>query len=145
MANPTCRVLWWALVFSLLVYVVVAHVAQVTPNPNAPPVSVLVPVFAALSGAIAIGTIIFRRRALSGPIQAGRLDPSTPQGLQAAFTPFILNLVLSESVGIYGLVLAFLSGRPIYSIVFSAAAIGLMFVHRPTAPDLIAPMSAHRP
>ncbi len=144
MANLTCRILWWALVVSLLVYVVVAHVAQVRPNPNAD-VSLLLPVFAVLSGAIAVGTIIFRRRALSGPIQAGRLDPSTPEGLQAAFTPFILSLVLSESVGIYGLVLALLSGQPVYSVAFSAAAIALMFVHRPTAPDLVPPISAHRP
>jgi hypothetical protein len=126
------------------VYVVVAHVAQVAPSPNAP-VSLLLPVFAGVSGAIAAGTIVFRRRALAGPIQAGRLDPSTPEGFQAAFTPFILNLVLSESVGIYGLVLAFLSGQPLYSIVFSAAAIALMVVHRPTAPDLVPPISAHRP
>ena len=145
MANSKCRALWWALVGSLLVYVVMAHVAQVTPNPNGPPVSLLVPVFTALSGTIAVGTIVFRRRALVGPIRAGRLDPSTPQGLQAAFTPFILNLVLSESIGIYGLVLALLSGQPIYSIVFSAAAVALMFVHRPTAPDLVPPMSAHHP
>jgi hypothetical protein len=132
------------LIGSLVVYVAVAHVAQVVPNQNAP-ISLLFPVFVALSIAIAIATIIIRRRALSEPIQAGRLDPSTPQGLQAAFTPFILNLVLSESVGIYGLVLAFLSAQPLYSAGFSAAAIALMFVHRPTARDLVPPMSAQRP
>ncbi|MBW2540963.1 MAG: hypothetical protein JRF15_02635 [Deltaproteobacteria bacterium] len=144
MANLTCRILWWVLIGSLVVYVAVAHVAQVVPNQNAP-ISLLFPVFVALSIAIAIATIIIRRRALSEPIQAGRLDPSTPQGLQAAFTPFILNLVLSESVGIYGLVLAFLSAQPLYSAGFSAAAIALMFVHRPTARDLVPPMSAQRP
>jgi hypothetical protein len=144
MANLTRRALWWALVVSLLIYVAVAYVAQVAPNPNAP-VSLLLPIFVGLSGVIAVGTIIFRRRALSGPIQAGQLDPTTPQGLQAAFTPFIINLILSESVGIYGLVLTFLSGQLLYSVAFSAAAIALLFVHRPTARDLVPPMSGYRP
>lgn len=144
MANLTCRLLWWTLVVSLALYVVVAHVARVAPDPHAR-IAVLAPVLVVVAGVTAIGTIVFRRRALSGPIQAGRLDPSTPEGFQAAFTPFILNLVLTESIGIYGLVLAFLSGQPRYSIGFSAAAIALMFVHRPTARDLVPPMSAHRP
>ena len=144
MANLTCRVLWWTLVASLVVYAVVAHVSGLPPSSNAQ-VALLAPIFVALSVAIGIGTAVYRRRALAGPIQSGELDPSTPEGLQAAFQPFIINLVLSESVGIYGLVLAFLSGQPMYSVAFSGAAIGLMYVHRPTAPDLQPPMSAHRP
>lgn len=144
MANPTCRILWWTLVVSLLIYVLVAHVVDVAPNPSAP-ISLLLPVFTGLSLAIAAGTVILRRRALSEPIQAGRLDPSTAEGLAAAFTPFILSLVLAESIGIFGLVLAFLSGDPSYSVWFSAGAIALLFVHRPTARDLVPPLSAHRP
>jgi hypothetical protein len=92
-----------------------------------------------------VGTVILRRRALVGPIQSGRLNLTTPEGQARAFTPFILNLVLSESVGIFGLLLAFLSGQPVYSIVFSAGALFLLFVHRPNAPDLVAPLSGeHR-
>jgi hypothetical protein len=44
--------------------------------------------------------------------------------------------VLSESVGIYGLVLALLSGYPGYSVAFTCVALVLMYVHRPTARDL---------
>ena len=56
-----------------------------------------------------------------------------------AFTPFVLNLVLSESIGIYGLVLSFLSADPSYVFAFGAGAIALLWVHRPTAPDLVPP------
>jgi len=143
-ANFTCRILWWALVASLLVYVLLSHVVKVPPNPNAP-ISLLLPLFSLLAVATGIGTTIYRRRALSGPIQARQLDPSTPEGLQAAFPPFMINLALSESVGVYGLVLSFLSGRPIYAELFCGAAIVLMYLHRPTAPDLVAPMSPHHP
>jgi len=129
------------LVVSLLVYVVVAHVASVPPNAQAPPVGILVAAFGAISVGIAIGTIIYRRHALSDPIQRGDLDPTSPEGQGRAFTPFILNLVLSESLGIYGLVLAFLTAEGAYSLPFVLAALVLMYVHRPTAPDLVPPSS----
>jgi hypothetical protein len=121
-----------------LVYVVVAHVAP--PNTDRrPPIEVLAPVLGLLALVIATGSIVYRRRALAEPIQAGHLDPKTPEGFQRAFTPFILNLVLAESVAILGLILSLLSSNPIYSIAFTAAGLALMYVHRPTAPDLNPP------
>ena len=140
MANVTNRVLWWALVVSLLVYAVVAHVASPEPDSEPPAlVPILFWVFAATSLGFAVGTLVYRRRALVEPIQASRLDTGTPEGLARAFPAFVINLVISESVGIYGLVLAFLSGRPAYWLPFISGALVLMFLHRPTAPDLVAP------
>jgi len=139
MSNFTCRALWWVFVASLVVWVLAAHVA---PPPVNPPAS-LSPLTMALAGVslvIAIGTIVYRRRALAGPIQAGHLDPTTPVGLQRAFPVFILNVVLSESVGIFGLVLSLLSGRPTYVMAFAAGAFALLYLHRPTAPDLVPPL-----
>lgn len=135
MANATNQLLWWCLVVSLLIYVVVAYVAQVPASPEVP-LGTVAAVLTVIAVGTAVGTILYRRRALVGPIRRGELDPSRPADLQRAFTPFILNLVLSESVGIYGLVLAILSGKPAWCLPFVASALGLMFVHRPTAPDL---------
>ena len=143
MATPQYRLLWWALVASLFVYVVIAHVAAVPPRPDLP-LGLLTAIFTFLSIGIGVGSLIFRRLALANPIRSGTLDPATPAGLQRAALPFTLNLVLSESVGIYGLLLAFLSGSPVYSIAFSAAALVLMFLHRPTAPDLVPPLSSRQ-
>jgi hypothetical protein len=130
-------------VASLFVYIVIAHVADVPPRPDLP-IALLTAIVTFLSIAVGAGSLIFRRLALSNPIRSGTLDPATPEGLQRAALPFTLNLVLSESVGIYGLVLAFLSGTPIYSIAFSGAALVLMFLHRPTAPDLVPPLSSRQ-
>lgn len=138
MDTVTNRILWWCLVVSLVIYVVVAHVVSTRPNPDLP-APLLMGVFAALSVGTAIGTLLYRRHALAGPIQRGSLDLATPEGQGKAFQAFILSLVLSESIGIYGLVLAFLSGRGAYSIPFVVAALALMYVHRPTAPDLQSP------
>jgi hypothetical protein len=144
LANPVNRILWWALLVSLCVYVVVAHVEKV-PARSDVPVDVLAPILGFLSIAVGVGTAIYRRHALVDPIQAGELDPTTPRGALLAFQPFITNLVLSESVGIYGLLLSLLSGNPLFSIAFSTGACLLMFVHRPTAPDLVPPPGARRP
>lgn len=144
MSNLTNRVLWWTLVVSLLVYAVVAHVASPEPSPDRQAlVPVLLGIFTLMSLGFGVGTLVYRRRALVEPIQSGRLDPGTPEGLARAFTPFVLNLVLSESVGLYGLVLAFISGQPGYALPFILAALVLMFLHRPTARDLVAPTRRH--
>lgn len=138
MAHLTNRLLWWAFVVSLLVYVGVAHVARI-PGERTAPLDLLVPALALVSLGEALASLLYRRYALSGPIRSGRLDPSTPEGARRAFQPFVVNLALSESVGIYGLVLAFLSGDPVYAVAFSAAALVLLYLHRPTAPDLAPP------
>ena len=143
MANPQYRLLWWALVVALVVYVVMAHVVDIPPSPDLP-LGLLTAIFTLLSLGLAVGSLIHRRRALSNPIQSGLLDPSTPEGLQRTTAPFILNLVLSESVGIYGLLLSLLSGNPAYSVVFASAALVLMFLHRPTAPDLVPPLGSRQ-
>ena len=138
MSNHTCRALWWALVVSLFINVLVAYLVPLPVDLRAP-IELLTPLFAAATLAIAVGTVVYRRRALADPIQSGQLDPRTPAGFQQAFRPFIINLLLSESVGIYGLLLVFLSGDPDYSVAFTAVALVLMYVHRPTALDLIPP------
>jgi hypothetical protein len=143
-ATVTNRLLWWCMVVSLLIYAVVAYVAATQMNPDTP-VSVLAGALAAISVGTAIGTFSYRRHALATPIQRGALDLTKPSDQAKAFQAFILNLVLSESVGIYGLVLAFLSGRGAYSIPFVLAALALMYLHRPTAPDLQPPLSGAIP
>ncbi len=92
--------------------------------------------------------MVLRRRAPGGPIQAGALDPTTPEGMQKALPPFVVNLALSESIGIQGLVLALMSGRPAACLPFVAGELVLLYIHRPTASDLQPPAATgvgHRP
>ncbi len=144
MANAVNRILWWSLVATLPLYVAVAFLAPLPGSPDAS-ADVLLAVLAVVSVGMGIGTLVYRRRMLSGPIQRGELDPTTPKGQQKALPHFILNLVLSESVGIYGLVLAFLSGRSVYAVPFAVGALALMCLHRPTAPDLVPPLGGYAP
>jgi hypothetical protein len=141
--HPTLRVLWLALLASQVIYLVVPYVAEVAgrrPDPGV--LNTLTLILAGISLATGAGTIVYRRRALVDPIQAGRLDPDSPDGAAKAFSPIILNLVLTESIAIYGLVLALLSGSPSRAVPFALGAFVLMWVHRPTAPGLTPPASA---
>lgn len=142
------RIVWYVLAISLVIYVGVAHVAEPEPSSELP-LGILFPALGALSVAIGVGTVSYRRIALVRPIQSGALDPGTPEGQQKGSQALVILWVLSESVGIYGLVLSFLSGQPLFSLGFSAAALGLLVVHRPTARDLERPASpqdrAHDP
>jgi F0F1-type ATP synthase membrane subunit c/vacuolar-type H+-ATPase subunit K len=142
MNTPVNRILWWALSVSLLVYMVVAHVVPAQEGAGEI-ADLLFPVFALISLGVGGGTVYYRRIALANPIRSGALDPTTPEGRQRAFQPFIINLVLSESVGIYGLVLAFLSGNPMFAVGFGVFGLLLLYLHRPTAPDLQPPPSLH--
>lgn len=142
MANAQNRILWWALVASLGIYVAVAYVVRVPANPDIDS-GLFFSMFLLLAVGTGAGSVFYRRFALSGPIQAGELDPTTDAGRQRAFQPFIVNLVLSESVGVYGLTLALLTGNPAFALGFGAGALALLVLHRPTAPDLVPPLSGH--
>lgn len=138
MASVLNRVLWWSLVVSLLIYVAVAHVVSMPADPDTP-IPLLAGALGMLSVGLGIGTLLYRRHALVNPIQRGDLDLTNLQHQAKAFQAFTLCLVLSEAVGIFGLVLALLAGRGAYCVPFVLAALALLYAHRPTAPDLQAP------
>jgi len=141
MANATNQLVWWSLVVSLLVYLGVAHVVALEAGSASASAPLLRSLFALIGLGVAFGTIAYRRQALVEPIRSGRLDPRSGEGQQTAFRVLVVNLALSESVGIFGLVLALLSGDPRQSWPFVVGALILMFVHRPTASDLVPPAS----
>ena len=142
MATATNRIIWAALVASLFVYGAVAFVVAASRPPAEAPSPRLL---AALLGVVALttglATIMIRGRMLVVPIARGELDPRSPSGGQRAFVPYILCLALTESIGLYGLVLSLLAGNARWSLPFLAVALALMLVHRPTAPELRSPQS----
>lgn len=141
MNHPTLRILWWALLGSQVVYLALPLLVQ-TPlgSGSATVLDGVALALAVLTVVIIAGSLRYRRRALVTPIQAGQLDPRSESGLQRAMQPFIVNLALSESVAIYGLVLGLLAGGIAYQLPFALAALALTWAHRPTAPELAPPM-----
>ena len=140
--HPTLRILWIALLASQVIYLVVAFILPAGSAADPGTVDTLSFLLGGVAISIAAGTLVYRRRALVAPIQTGRVDPNTPEGFPKVFVPFVLNLVLSESIAIYGLVLVLLSHDPLRALPFAIGAFVLMYLHRPMAPDLVPPSTA---
>lgn len=141
--NPLLPTVWFVLLVSQVLYLALPYVVELEGRrPDTGFLSPFTLALAAIAVVTAAGTLVYRRRALVEPIQSGRLDPTSPSGAVHAFSPIILNLVLTESIAIYGLVLGLLSGSATRGLPFAIGAFVLMWVHRPTAPDLTPPASA---
>jgi len=148
MRQPKLRALWGALLSSQVVFLQVPFIAAPTGHAASPSaVSRLFLILAAVSAATAVGTIVYRRRALVAPIQGGQLDPDTREGSARAFTALVLNWVLTNTISVYGLVLAIYSQEPRLGLPFGFVALGLMYFHRPMARALAPhrPSGAYRP
>ncbi len=141
MATSTYKALWAALCVAQLAYVLMIVLQQETEQAISPPGALLLALLVIAAGT-GLGTIVYRRRALVNPIRSGELDLNTPAGAERAFGPYIVNLALTESIGIYGLILSSLSDDPKYVIGFATVSLTLMYVHRPTAPELQPPLSS---
>lgn len=132
---PTLQIIWGALLVSLGMY---AGISYVVAKPVAPadlpaPVPTMQMLFAMLSlGSLTVAYLL-PRKLLQKAI--GKEDPATLQieklvGL--AFTPWILRMALTESVGIYGLMLAMVSGQPSNGLPFLIMSALVMLTHMPS-------------
>jgi hypothetical protein len=121
-------IIWFALLSALGVYVGLAFTSA--PTPATPPESSLPTLLATLAVVIG-GTSVMLRPLLFGGLKSGRVELNSMAGGQKLLTGNIICFALSESVGIFGLVLAF-QGYPQESWwVFFVAAAALMFIHLP--------------
>ncbi len=144
-------IVWGALTGSIVLYALVPWVLPADPNPDL--AGTLGPVFMGLGAALAAASLVFRQRASRAtgrglqdqalgrsPLVAGTrmadLAPEERRALEsvaAAFTPWILALVLSEAVAILGLILAILGGSPEAGLPFAGVALLLNLATRPDA------------
>ncbi len=122
---------WTALLVSLGVYGLLGLVIARPKSGDAALESVMLAVLGAAALATAIGTLVARDRLLVRPARRGELDVRSKAGLERFWVISLLTWVLSESIGIYGLVLFLLFGRPSHLYGFLAVAIALMIAHAP--------------
>ena len=134
---------WACLILSLFIYGAMPFLLP--PPPTSPPA--LQVVFVGALGFVglltAIATMFLRRFALIRPARIGTLDIDTKAGFARFFTISMLVWVLSESIGIYGLILFFLYRVPGPLYPFLVAAVLLLVFHAPRTDSLrVKPSSA---
>ena len=139
-------VIWGALVFTLAVYLIVAKLVE----GQLKPMGVDLPIESmtiALFGVSIVTLIIthYIRKAMlkvsdRGPDAAAVRNPSIQIQNPAAgkyLTAIIVAMALSESIGIYGLVLFFLSKDSITLYLFISMSAIAMFYYRPRKEELL--------
>ena len=128
------RVVWAAMLVSLAVYVFVGHVVVQGPRPRNPEGLEL---FRNILALVSAGSLI-----MAGVIRRALLGRRRPEPLpaRAAVTRYlsatVATLALCESVGIYGLVLLFLSGDWTSLYFFTGASALAMIWFRPRGEEL---------
>jgi hypothetical protein len=129
-------VVWACLVISLFIYGAIPLLLQPPPVPPPPPQAILIGALAFVGLMTAAATILLRRFAILQPAQSGTLDITTEAGAARFFTISLLAWVLSESIGIYGLVLFLLYRVPALLYPFLSAAVLLLIFHAPRTGSL---------
>ena len=103
--NFVLKIVWLSLIVSQCIYLALPMPEAAVDRGDLP---LLAGALAFVALPEAIGAFVWFRIAAVGRIQAGRLDPSTPEGGAQLLQVLILCWVLAESIAIYGLVLRFM-------------------------------------
>jgi len=135
-------VVWACLVVSLFIYGAMPLMLQPPQAPPPPPQASFIGALAFVGLMTAVATILLRRFAIVQPVRSGNMDITTTAGAARFFTISLLTWVLSESIGIYGLVSFFLYRVAALLYPFLAVAFLLMIFHAPRTGSLRADPSS---
>jgi len=124
------RTIWRALLASIALYALLPWFTQPRLHGDPESARVLLLSLTLIAVATAIGTLVAREILLVRPIRRGELRVSTPEGAAKLFQLALILWALSESVGIYGIVVFFLCGEAQYANLFFLASAALLFAHR---------------
>lgn len=137
----TLKVIWFAMLFSLVVYLLVAMQIGDTVKVSMEPavVAILRGAFFFLSFIILFVTKFIRKMVLSakgGSANRPAQSLSHPI-LQKYTTTMMISLALSESIGIFGFVLFLLGKDALDLYVLIAISAAAMFIYRPKKDELV--------
>ncbi len=136
----TLWMIWGSMLMSLAVYGALPLLLA-GETPNAETASSLAPILGLVALGLAVASVVLRRTLLDAPLAAGEIDPETPEGAQRIQVGFVVAWVLSEAVGIFGLVLWFLGRDTALLGGFLAASAVLLALHAPLASRQAKPAS----
>jgi F0F1-type ATP synthase membrane subunit c/vacuolar-type H+-ATPase subunit K len=141
--HKTLTILYVALVGSLGMYAFVAFSVAGAQEPRELQ-PIMLPTFIGLSLAMMAMIPFLRSKILPPMKEAASLSENIPENDQTRaatakfFSASIVTWALCESIGIYGLVLAFLSAQPKYFLGFGAASLVNFLIYRPRRDQLLA-------
>ena len=142
----TLWIIWAAIAGSLLIYVFICHQFGEEIRRTVRPDSSLVQIKNILYGVVVVTlflTHFLRRLMLKGRFRGAEarrltptLSPSQPPFLVKYITVVVVSLALSESIGIYGLILFFLGDNFQTLYIFISISALALFYYRPRIEEL---------
>ena len=108
-ATTVVWVLWAAMSFALIAYIVVAEI--VAPKASEPPAPRMPQILGAAAIVLAAVSVFMRKKFFSG-VKSGALSLDDPAGTKQFVTGNIVCFALSEAIAIFGLVLRFIGHPP---------------------------------
>lgn len=127
-------ILWAAILMSVLVYALMPFFLPIDASPSEGSDVVFVGSFALLAAMCAAASFAVRHLMWIAPLERGELDLSSTSGRARFFQVSLVCWVLSESVGICGLVLFFLGSSQAVLYGFVLGAVVLLGIHAPRRP-----------
>lgn len=128
----TLRILWIALVIALGLYVYLPEALAVGPKSPSP----VVFLFVSMITVLMVGSaFLVRRKRIVAAEAALASAPGNPKALEQWRTGYVICLALSESLGLYGLVLRFIGFGFAQVAPFYLAGAGLLLFFFPRAPQ----------
>jgi hypothetical protein len=139
------RIIWFAMLMSLVVYLFVAIrvAANVQPSISEETFGILRTVLYIMAIAILIAAKYLRKLIMSGRSQVSQpIQALEYLALQRYSAATIVALAMSDSVGVYGLILFFLgkNSRDLYLLILVSAA--AMVIYRPRKDEMLSLVQA---
>lgn len=134
------KIIWFAMLISLVIYLVLGLYAGINfgPSMKEDAFGILRTLLYIVTFITLIATRYIRKLVLSmkGPYQRSSQTFEYPT-LQRYRTAMVIALAMSESIGIYGLVLFFLGKNPIDLYLLILISAGAIFMNRPRREEVI--------
>ncbi len=128
--QKTLWVIWSVFVYSIVLYLGGAYFFLDSSVSNPGVVPAVAGVTILLSVVSGVMSVVIRVKLLSTS-----LDMNSDKDVQKYQTISIINWALSESIAVFGLILAVISGVFYYAIPYCVVSLVLLILHRPTAPS----------
>lgn len=134
-ARFTLWIIWGTLLASLGIYAALPLLVTPAGEGMGEGARILTLCLVAVAVATAAATFILKRVLVVAPVARGEMDAKTPRGAQRIQLGYVVCWALAESIGVYGLVLYFLTHSVTTMLPFIVGSALLLVAHAPRAAD----------
>lgn len=127
--------IWVFFLSAIIIYVGLSYILIQTPNNTISNLFPLYAVIGILSLVCAVISVVLRLKLINHAIASGTLLPNTEEGTKKIHTYLIIIWAITESIAIYGLILAILAGKFLLCLPCAIVSFAIMIYQHPFIED----------